>query len=292
MTKQFEIPCYILHRRPYRETSAIIDVVAEGLGRLSLIVRGVYNNKKKSGIGAQAQVFRPLLISYSEGNSGGGELKYAQSIDDNGPPVELQQKYLYSGFYINELITRLWPQNIESDELFNLYQQTLDSLVECQQIAEVVALAEELGQPIQAAQPNELEVVLRRFEFDLLVALGYGIDCFYTFDHDEAIEPDEEYIFMPQQGFSWLDPYYQYPFKPQPFNGGEIVAIGEMNFTQASTRKAAKRLIRLALAPHLGDKPLKSRELFIAVEAKSEQDGPKQARPKQARPQQKSSKKY
>ena len=53
-TKYQQVSCYILHRRPYRETSAIIDVVAEGFGRLGLIVRGVYNSKKKSyrGLGS------------------------------------------------------------------------------------------------------------------------------------------------------------------------------------------------------------------------------------------------
>ena len=245
--KHQQISCYILHRRPYRETSAILDVVAEGFGRLSLIIRGVYNSKNKSKLGGLAQVFRPLLISFS----GGGELKYVNTIENNGQPVELQQKFLYSGFYINELICRLWPQNIDSDELFDLYQQALTTLAEAQVVAE------------QA--PTALEIGLRDFEINLLGALGYGIDCFFTCDTNDAIEPDQQYLFLPEQGFVLLDPYDPYAPCGTPFNGTIILAIGEMTFDSQGVRRAAKRLIRLALTPHLGHKPLKSRELFTSL---------------------------
>lgn len=252
--KEHQVACYILHRRPYRETSAIIDVVAEGFGRLSLILRGVYNNKKKSGIGAQAQVFRPLLISFA----GSGELKYINAVENNGPVIGLTDKHLYSGFYINELICRLWPQNINSDELFEIYRQSLDDLVQCQQRTADKQLTSKI---------NYLEIALRQFEFNLLGALGYGIDCFFTCDSDEAIEAGENYLFLPQQGFTWFDPFDPYAPLGTPFNGTMILAIGEMNFTAPRVLKAAKQLTRLALAHHLGHKPLKSRELFMTIQS-------------------------
>jgi DNA repair protein RecO (recombination protein O) len=252
MTKEYQVPCYILHRRPYRETSAIIDVIGEGFGRLSLIVRGVYNTKNKSALGAKAQVFRPLLINFS----GGGDLKYVQTIEDNGPPIGLSEKYLYSGFYVNELICRLWPQNIQSDELFELYQQTVMALMLCEKIAH--------GQK-GVSSNADLEIALRTFEFDLLVALGYGVDCFHTFDHDEAIDPEQNYLFLPEHGFTQLDPYDPNVPDEPPFNGTIILAIGEQDFSRTGVLKAAKRLSRRALAPHLDYIPLKSRELFMSL---------------------------
>ncbi|RLU03653.1 MAG: DNA repair protein RecO, partial [Ketobacter sp.] len=46
------------------------------------------------------------------------------------------------------------------------------------------------------------------------------------------------------------------------FSGQHLLAIEQHDYDEPEVAKAAKRLIRLALAPHLGDKPLHSRELF------------------------------
>lgn len=251
MTQATPIPCYILHRRPYRESSAIIDVVAEGFGRLGLILRGAYD-KKKTGVGAMAQIFRPLLLSFG----GQGTLKTVRTIEAIGVAPALKENHLYSGFYINELICRLWPQNIAGDELFELYRHTLTALLTSQ------APPGNAGRGTGA--DKGLEAVLRRFEFDLLNALGYGIDCHYCCDSGEAIDRSQEYHFIPQQGFSRL-PGQQASGPQASFDGAAIRAIAEQDFTAVAVLRAAKQLSRLALSAHLGHKPLKSRELFIRV---------------------------
>jgi DNA repair protein RecO (recombination protein O) len=108
-----------------------------------------------------------------------------------------------------------------------------------------------------------LEAILRRFEFELLQLLGYGVDCFYTHDSQEAILADSSYIFTPSQGFTLTtitDPNHS---KVKVFNGKYILALGEGNLADIEVLKIAKQISRLAIAPLLGDKPLKSRELFI-----------------------------
>ena len=39
--------CWILHHRPYRETSNIIDVFTKEFGRISLIAKGARSAKSK-----------------------------------------------------------------------------------------------------------------------------------------------------------------------------------------------------------------------------------------------------
>ncbi|NQZ12707.1 MAG: DNA repair protein RecO [Algicola sp.] len=236
-----QVPCFILHRRPFRETSLIIEVVAQGYGRLNLVLKGAQGSKKSATSGL-SQVFNPLLLSFS----GAGELKTALSLESNGPAVILEDKFLYSGFYINEIICRLWPQNVDSDELFELYTTLLEDLSQTQQLPE----------------PNAhfLEMLLRRFEFNLLRMLGFGIDCRYTAGGNELIEAGQAYRFIAEEGFVLSHKSYS----GQPlFSGEDIVAIGQMNLTSGNVLKAAKHLARAALAPHLGGKPLKSRELFV-----------------------------
>ncbi len=236
-----QVPCFILHRRPFRETSLIIEVVAQGYGRLNLVLKGAQSSKKSTTSGI-SQVFCPLLLSFS----GAGELKTALSLESSGPPVVLQDKFLYSGFYINEIICRLWPQNVDSDELFELYTTLLDDLSQTQQLP----------------QPNAhfLEMLLRRFEFNLLRMLGFGIDCSYTFGGNEAIEAGQFYRYIPEEGFVLSHKSYS---GQALISGEDIVGIGQMNLTNPKILKAAKKLARVALAPLLGGKPLKSRELFV-----------------------------
>jgi DNA repair protein RecO (recombination protein O) len=245
--KAHQVPCFILHRRPFRETSLILDVVALDYGRLNVVLRGARGGKK-TAVSALAQVFRPLLLSFS----GNGELKNVISIEENGPAVRLEDKYLYSGFYINELICRLWPQNVDSDGLYASYVQTVAELVESQN-------SDDAGQPI-------LEPILRRFEFNLLDLLGYGIDCFYTSDNNDAIAADKHYLFVSGQGFILADPDEGYPVNQPIFAGDALLAIGDMRLSAPKVLKTAKQLIRFALSPHLGHKPLKSRELFINLQ--------------------------
>ncbi|HAG71959.1 MAG TPA: DNA repair protein RecO, partial [Gammaproteobacteria bacterium] len=46
------------------------------------------------------------------------------------------------------------------------------------------------------------------------------------------------------------------------FFGANLLALKDLNFKEAGVLSSAKRLLRIALAVHLGDKPLHSRSLF------------------------------
>lgn len=243
------VSCYILHRRPFRESSVILDIVAPGKGLLAVVLRGAQGGGKGKSIGnsALAQPFRPLLMTIK----GSGEMKTGYAIEDNGASLSLQDKFLYSGFYINELICRLWPKNVDTDELFDLYRDTLSGLVNCQQL--------------NGKDNVYLEQVLRQFELMLLNLLGFAIDFHYAADTGEVITSGQKYQFSATLGFTGVYAPVQCRQSQEVFDGSEINAIGALDLSDEDTLKAAKRLTRLALAHHLGPKPLKSRELFISM---------------------------
>ena len=84
-------PGFILHHRPYRETSVILDVFTQEFGRLALVARGV--RKERSRMKALLQPFVPLLLTYR----GQGELLTLDSAEGNGPPLQLRGDCLLSG---------------------------------------------------------------------------------------------------------------------------------------------------------------------------------------------------
>ncbi len=144
---------------------------------------------------------------------------------------------LYSGMYINELLVRVIEQETAYPELFLDYLTALTEL----------------------AQSTNPEPALRRFELALLSALGYGVDFLHCSGSGEMISPDMTYRYREQQGFIASirhDPLMS-------FKGDELIAISERRFITPEQLKAAKRFTRMALKPYLGNKPLKSRELFL-----------------------------
>ena len=56
-------PGYVLHHRPWRDTSRILEVLTREHGRLTLFARGVRGPTAK--LAPVLQPFQPLLLSWS-----------------------------------------------------------------------------------------------------------------------------------------------------------------------------------------------------------------------------------
>lgn len=228
-------PAYLLHSRPYRDTSLIVELVTSGYGRVSAVVKGVRSQGKSAKLRRSLlQPFTPLSLGWS----GNTDLKTVNRFEAAGAPVPLKGERLFSGIYVNELLTRLLHHYDEHPLWFELYEQVLYGLIGAE----------------------HTDVVLRRFEFDLLRELGYGVDLTAEGVSGAPVIADQRYYFDPQQGLSRCE----FP-SPQPaynlFAGADLLALAAGDYS-TSVRRSAKQLCRLALAAQLGEKPLKSRELF------------------------------
>lgn len=112
-------PAYVLHRRPFKESSLIIDILSFNYGRLSLVVNGAH--KANSSKAALVQVFQPLILSWS----GRSELKTLRSVEAPSQAFELTGTALYCGYYLNELILYLSPVMEPCPNLFSYYAESL-----------------------------------------------------------------------------------------------------------------------------------------------------------------------
>ena len=214
---------FVLHSRPWSETSLMLDVFTEESGRVRLVAKGA--RSKRSTLKGALQPFTPLLLRFG----GRGEVKTLRSAEAVSLALPLSGITLYSGLYINELLSRVL-------ELFFDYLHCIQSL------------AGVTGTP---------EPALRRFELALLGHLGYGVNFTHCAGSGEPVDDTMTYRYREEKGF-----IASVVIDNKTFTGRQLKALNAREFPDADTLRAAKRFTRMALKPYLGGKPLKSRELF------------------------------
>lgn len=219
------MPAYILHARKYRDTSLILELFTQQEGRVAAVQRG--GRSKKTGA---VQPFTPLLVSYV----GKGELKSIAKLDA-GAMHYLTGDRLLLGMYANELLMRLLGKFEKVPGIFSAYQSLLLTLVAA----------------------DRYQVQLRRFEFRLLDELGYGISFGVDALSGDLVAPEKFYRFVPDEGFRVLSAETD-----SSYAGHHLLAIADDDLEVEAVEAAARKISRQAIARLLGDKPLKSRELF------------------------------
>jgi DNA repair protein RecO (recombination protein O) len=230
---------YVLHTRPYRDSSLLIELITPDNGRVSGVVRGVRSaGKAAKQKRSMMQPFVPLVVSWF----GNGDLKTITNFETRGAALPLKGRQLFSAIYVNELMTRLLSHYDEQEGVYHLYCWVLEALMTQQAI----------------------DISLRQFELRLLSLLGYGVDLFNEMNTGEPITAGSAYLLEPEQGFSAVTAAAVVTKQQEHrvFHGEDLLAIGQEAF-DPHIRRVAKRLCRLVLEPYLGGKPLKSRELFV-----------------------------
>ena len=216
---------YVLHSRPYRETSALVDVFTQAHGRVAAIARGVRGGGKRV---RAVQPFVTLAVTWD----GAGELRNLRGWESERS-LWLSGDALAAGMYLNELLMRLLAREDPHPTLFAGYHTVLTDL-----------------------QSSSLEPALRCFERLLLAELGYALSFTHTSDDAAPIVAGQRYRLLEQRGFVALE--------AGEYRGGELLAIGAGNYAELGTRRAAKRIFRELLAAQLGPRPLVSRQMFAA----------------------------
>jgi len=224
-------PGYVLHQRPYRESSALLEVFTESHGRIGLVARGVRSQKSRQR--GELQPFRSLRLSWSAR----GELGTLTGVEADAPGTRLQGTALYSAFYLNELLVRLLVRNDPHPGLYGCYQATLGGLM----------------------QDGDIEPLLRLFEKTLLQEIGYGLLLDSEVESGEPVQPECYYDYHLESGPVLVA---RQDVRAFVFKGSSLLALQRGQLTGTDVLHDAKRLMRSALNLYLGNKPLKSRELF------------------------------
>ncbi len=216
---------YVLHSRPYRESSVLVNLLVDGQGRVDCVAR---LGSGKSSIKSILQPFQPLIFQLS----GRSSLKNLYQVEAASPAVPLIGEVSFAGFYLNELLVRCLSVEHGAEQFFFIYHKTL------------MAMAAEFNQ-----------VQLRYFELELLKELGV-MPSLQVDVTQSAIEVDYFYRLLSEEGFApAIGP------KPNHYSGKMLLDL-DSGQLQSNDFMQAKLLMRQLLSTILGDKPLKSRALF------------------------------
>ena len=221
---------YLIHHRKYREKSHIVHLYTQEYGRVDGIIRQI-----------PPPQYQPIRLQAS----GKSELKNFTKLEILNQPVFFHGDAFFAGFYLNEILLRLCPLEEAMPHTFEQYQLTL---LQLQQLASHESAALFLRQ------------ILRQFEHVLLQELGYAID-FSVDASQQEILPLQHYQFQLNDGFI---PVAQ---ASRSTIAGSLIATmqsyqDEQDFSHEQLQLLGK-LYRQMISSLLGDRPLKSRQLWI-----------------------------
>ncbi len=236
MAIEIQQTAFVLHRRPFRETSLLVTFFTENKGKINAIVKGVRSSAKTARVKqAWLQPFQTLNISWVEKNRPTSDLVNLRLLEPTTLRFPLTGDANICGLYVNELLYRLLFQSVASPDLFSQYQRTLLEL----------AKTENRQQQAWA---------LRQFEYALLLEMGVAMDMDLDSNH-QPVQAECFYQFVLEVGF----------VKSESDKGhvsGEVLhAFRQQKYSEAAL-PVLKYLFRFVLSHYLGDKPIHTRKLF------------------------------
>ena len=224
-------PAWLLHHRPYRDTSRILEVLSRDHGRLSLVARGC--RSPRSRLAGILRPFLPLHLSWVIRT----DLGTLTGAEFSGRPIALSGDALMSGWYVNELLMHLTHRHDPQPDVYAAYTRTMERL----------------------GAPSDVPAVLRAFEVELLSLLGYGLILDHDSERKGPLRPEARYEYRVEQG----------PVEAGEgqgsmlFTGATLTAIHHGDFSSVEVKQAAGRLLRRVLAHHLEGRELKTRKVFV-----------------------------
>jgi DNA repair protein RecO (recombination protein O) len=226
-------PAFILHHRPFRDTSQILDVLTRDHGKVAVVARG--SRSSKSRLAGILRPFMPLRVSWVA-KSDLGTLTGAEAA---GAPGNLRGDALLSAYYVNELMLHFLHRHDPQPEIYELYTEVIPRL----------------------GSSDNLASILRAFELELLGLLGYAVSLDKQAGTHQDVEPERNYEYRVEQGPVPVDRSEG----SLVFDGETLLAIGAGRFDDAGVLRAANRLLREVVDHHLGGKELRSRKVLLEV---------------------------
>lgn len=287
---------FVLHRRDYRNSSLLLDLFTADEGRIACVAKGAKTHARgRSALASLLQPFQPLWVSWF----GRGEVKTLGLAEAAGPSLALSGERLYCGFYLNELLLRLIERHDAQEGLFVFYQQALADL-EARPIDAVLRrfelrLLEELGYALDLGADRRGAPVVSAGWYRYRASLGLERvpggtlpDMASTGGRESASDagPDPRRSRVSYVAEPAIDAVARGPRSSaqravgtavgleagadpgaaaEPavlINGATLRRLASGAALEQADLAPARALMRAALAPYLGSKPLRSRELF------------------------------
>ncbi len=228
---------FILHHRPFRDSSQILDLISREHGKLAVVARG--SRGARSRLKGVLRPFMPLSMSWVIKS----DLGTLTGAEVRGAPLSLTGEALLAGYYVNELVLHFLHRHDPQPEVFDAYAETIEAL---------------------ATSGAAIAAVLRQFEVALLRHSGYALNLDHEAGSSRDLDPRQHYDYRVEQGAVPVSR----DEGPMVFTGATLAAIAAQRFDDPAILQAANRLMREVIAYHLGGKELKSRKVLLEMRRK------------------------
>lgn len=212
------VPGFVLHARPFRDNSRILELVTRDAGRLAVLARG------------RAGTLRPFVL-LDLAWRGRGELP-SLTVGEERRVYPLVGRALVCALYLNELVLRLFPRDVNAGDLVPVLQAAYQGL---------------LG-------PQRPEHSLRAAEWSLLRLLDSGLEHVADLVHD----PEAHYCYRSEHGLS--EPAAA--TAPGSLRGAALQALASGSGLADNDLRAARDFMRRLIDEHLGGRELQTRRLL------------------------------
>jgi len=222
-------PVWVLHRRPWRESSLLLELFTKHHGRLGVVAKGARGARSSwRGLG---EPFLPLRAGWLKR----GEMGTLTALEPEGEQRRLPGRALWCGLYANELLIRLIGRESPCPTLFLDYGNLLDQLAAGQTQA----------------------VCLRRFEMALLNELGVVPDLSHEALSGDAVVPEGRYDLEPESG---VLPVAE--SRRVSVSGAALLMLAGLVEPQPEQAADMRMVARRLIDHQLDGQVLKTRELF------------------------------
>ncbi|MCJ7451634.1 MAG: DNA repair protein RecO [Steroidobacteraceae bacterium] len=230
-------PAFLLHHYPWRDSSRILELLTREHGRVSVFARAA--RRGGSSLPAALQPFAELLVSWTARGEA-GQLTGAERVRAAAP---IEGDRLMSAFYANELLVKLLPRHDPHPALYDAYAALL------------ARLADAAERPARA---------LRLFEKRLLEELGWGLCLETEAAAGVPIESGHCYRYRIDGGPELVEGVAEGILV---FSGASLLSLARDELRDERSLGDARRLLKAALDQCLDGRPLRTREVMIAMRA-------------------------
>lgn len=226
---------FVLHRRPYRESSVLVDLLSQDFGRIGLVARSA--RSERSAWRGLLEPFMPLSVSFIQT----GEMGTVRDLEPAGDRAKLEGRALWCGLYVNELLLCLTERQEPMSGLYDHYQLMVAAL----------------------ADSAQLVASLRRFEWQLLMVLGVAPSLTHEADGVTPIDGQAHYVLEPEAGFVRVAQAGHSTVAGEAvlwFNNPSAEALTE------TVSRSAKGITRRLIDHQLSGRTLRTREMMRALQ--------------------------
>lgn len=230
-------PAFLLHHYAWRDSSRILELLTREHGRVSVFARAA--RRGGSALPAALQPFAELLVSWTARGEA-GQLTGAERVRAAAP---IEGDRLMSAFYANELLLKLLQRHDPHPDLYDAYATLLARL----------------------ADPGERPArALRLFEKRLLEELGWGLCLATEMSTGQQVEAGRCYRYRVDGGPELVEGVAE---GGELFRGESLLSLERDELRDERSLGDARRLLKAALEQSLDGRPLRTREVMIAMRA-------------------------